>query len=116
LIVSWDIDLTTFAMEVALSRALADGRRVRYEFVERDADPPAEEPGFRAFLRDHRLSDGAAADEIAFLRALRFPRRQPTPLYYYRQLQSLRDPLHFDVRPTRTRPRSRSSAPRRRST
>jgi hypothetical protein len=26
---------------------------------------------------------------------LRFTRRRPTALYYYRALQSLRDPLHF---------------------
>jgi hypothetical protein len=29
------------------------------------------------------------------LRKLRFKDRQPTALYYYRELQSLRDPLHF---------------------
>jgi transcriptional regulator with XRE-family HTH domain len=116
LIVSWDIDLTTFAMDVALSRPLAGRRHVRYELVERDADTPAEEPGFLAFLRDRTLSDGATAEEIAFLRTLRFTRLQPTPLYYYRELQNLRDPLHFDVRRARTPPRSRRSVPRRRST
>src|SRR5581483_2366069 len=109
LIVSWDIDLTTFAMDVALSRSLAGGRRVRYELIERDADAPGEEPGFVAFQRDRTLSDGATADEMAFLRALRFTRRQPTPLYYYRELQNLRDPLHFDARRGETRPRSRRS-------
>ena len=36
-------------------------------------------------------------DEIAFLRRLRFNGKRPTPLYYYRELQSLRDPLHFRV-------------------
>ncbi len=116
LIVSWDIDVTTFAMDVTLSRALAGGRRVRYELVERDADAPGEEPGFLAFLRDRTLSDGATADEIAFLRTVRFTRRQPTPLYYYRELQSLRDPLHFEDRRPRPRARSRPSVPRRRST
>jgi hypothetical protein len=35
------------------------------------------------------------AEEIKFLRALTFARKHPTPLYYYRELQNLRDPLHF---------------------
>jgi hypothetical protein len=116
LIVSWEIDLTTFAMDVTLSRALAGGRRVRYELIERDADAPGEEPGLLAFLRDRTLSDGSTADEIAFLRTLRFTRRQPTALYYYRELQNLRDPLHFEDRRARRRAASRRSLPHRRST
>jgi hypothetical protein len=32
---------------------------------------------------------------IDFLKALRFRGKRPTPLYYYRELQNLRDPLHF---------------------
>jgi transcriptional regulator with XRE-family HTH domain len=116
LIVSWDIDLTTFAMDIALSRSLASGRRVRYELIERDAEAPGEEPAFLAFLRDRTLSAGATDDEVAFLRTLRFTRRQPTPLYYYRELQSLRDPLHFEDRRARPRAVSRHSARSRRST
>ena len=34
-------------------------------------------------------------EEIEFLRALKFTHKRPTALYYYRELQSLRDPLHF---------------------
>ena len=34
-------------------------------------------------------------EEITFLKRLRFGGKQPTPLYYYRELQNLRDPLHF---------------------
>ncbi len=37
----------------------------------------------------------ATGEEIEFLRKLLFARRRPTPLYYYRELQNLRDPLHF---------------------
>ncbi len=37
----------------------------------------------------------ATAEEIEFLKKLKFTRRRPTALYYYRELQSLRDPLHF---------------------
>jgi hypothetical protein len=54
-----------------------------------------EEPGLRAFLQDPSLRGNATADEIEFLKKLRFTRHRPTPLYYYRELQNLRDPLHF---------------------
>jgi hypothetical protein len=96
LIEEWDIDLTTFAMEVVLNARVAPGHPRRLEFVERqDGAPPEEEPGLRAFLDDPSLSGDATDEEIAFLRSLRFPSRHPTSLYYYRELQSLRDPLHF---------------------
>ena len=96
LIESWDIDLATFAMEIVLNRRLAPGHPKRFEFVERELVPPVEdEPGLEAFLQDRTLSGDATAEEIEFLRKLRFARNRPTPLYYYRELQSLRDPLHF---------------------
>ena len=53
------------------------------------------EPGLAQFLRDRSLSDGATEEEIAFLQHLELPGRRPTPLFYYRELQNLRDPLHF---------------------
>jgi hypothetical protein len=95
LIESWDIDLASFGMDVVLSRRLAPGRPRKFEFVERPDEPVEEEPGLKEFLRDPRLSGDAALDEIEFLRGLRFKGRRPTSLYYYRELQSLRDPLHF---------------------
>jgi transcriptional regulator with XRE-family HTH domain len=96
LIESWDIDLATFGMEIVLNRRLAPEHTKRFEFVEREAAAPAgEEPGLRAFLEDSSLSGGATEDEIAFLKTLTFRRKRPTPLYYYRELQNLRDPLHF---------------------
>jgi hypothetical protein len=96
LIESWDIDLTTFAMEIVLNRRLAPGHPKKFEFVEREPSPVFdEEPGLQAFLQDPSLRGDATAEEIAFLRKLRFTRNRPTPLYYYRELQNLRDPLHF---------------------
>jgi transcriptional regulator with XRE-family HTH domain len=93
---SWDIDLASFGIQVVLNRRLAPGRSRTFEFVEGEAHRPGEaEPGFKEFLGDPHLSGDAAPDEIAFLRALRFIGRRPTSLYYYRELQSLRDPLHF---------------------
>jgi len=96
LIESWDIDLATFGMDIVLNRRLASDYSKRFEFVERLPGPPVdEEPGFLAFLQDPSLKGDATAEEIEFLRKLRFPRRRPTALYYYRELQNLRDPLHF---------------------
>jgi transcriptional regulator with XRE-family HTH domain len=96
LIESWDIDLASFAMEVVLSRRLAPGYPRRFEFVEREPEQTLdEEPGLKEFLRDRSLSGDAAQDEIEFLKKLRFKGKRPTPLYYYRELQNLRDPLHF---------------------
>jgi transcriptional regulator with XRE-family HTH domain len=96
LIESWDIDLATFGMEIVLNRRLASEPVKKFAFVERDPAPPFdEEPGLTAFLQDAALSGEATAEEIAFLRQLRFKDKRPTPLYYYRELQNLRDPLHF---------------------
>ena len=96
LIESWDIDLATFAMEIVLNRRLAPGHPKKFEFVEREpVTPVQDEPGLEAFLQDRSLSGDATGEEIEFLRKLRFTHNRPTPLYYYRELQSLRDPLHF---------------------
>jgi transcriptional regulator with XRE-family HTH domain len=93
---SWDIDVKTFGMEVVLNRRLAPASLKRFEFVELEPQPPfALEPGFEQFLRDKSLSGDATEEEIEFLKTLRFKGRRPAPLYYYRELQSLRDPLHF---------------------
>jgi transcriptional regulator with XRE-family HTH domain len=96
LIESWDIDLATFGMEVILNRRVAPGHPKRFEYVEKQPEPPvSEEPGFKEFLGEASLSGNATEEEIEFLRKLRFKGKRPTPLYYYRELQNLRDPLHF---------------------
>ncbi len=108
LIESWDVDLASFAMEVVLSRRLGPASPRRFEFAEREPEaPPGDDEGLREFLRDRRLSGDASEDEIAFLRRLRFTGRRPTALYYYRELQNLRDPLHFRAA-TRAREPGRS--------
>lgn len=97
LIESWDIELATFALEVVVSRQAVSEPLKRFEFIEWGSGRPSvEEPGFREFLEDPSLSDTVTDDEIAFLASLRFEDRRPTPLYYYRALQNLRDPLHFE--------------------
>jgi transcriptional regulator with XRE-family HTH domain len=96
LIESWDVDLATFALEIILNRRVAAGHVKRFEFVEREFDERVtEEQGLTEFLEDPALSGTATAEEIALLKGLRFTGKRPTALFYYRELQSLRDPLHF---------------------
>jgi hypothetical protein len=73
---------------------VAPGEPKKFEFVEKEP-PFDEEAGLKEFLRDASLSGHATEEEIEFLRKLRFRGKRPTPLYYYRKLQNLRDPLHF---------------------
>ena len=96
LIESWDIDLETFGVEVVLNRRLALERVKRFEFIEKKPEPVyTPEPGLEEFLKDASLSGDATKEEIEFLKRLKFSGRRPVPLYYYRELQNLRDPLHF---------------------
>jgi transcriptional regulator with XRE-family HTH domain len=96
LIESWDIDLSRFVMQIGLNRRLAPRHSRRLEFVETETDQPlAGEPGLNGFLEDPSLSGTVTPEEIEFLKRLRVRGKRPTPLYYYRELQNLRDPLHF---------------------
>jgi hypothetical protein len=97
LIETWDVDLATFSMEVVLNRRLAPGDPTRFEFVEKAPTPTELEPGLKEFLNNRSLSETAAKEEVDFLKKLRFNGKRPTALYYYRELQNLRDPLHFAV-------------------
>jgi len=97
LIDSWDIDLASFSLEVELNRKIVRTGSKKFEFVEtQNADKPDGEPGLREFLKDRSLSGDMTDSEIEFLRRLHFRNGEtPTALYYYRELQNLRDPLHF---------------------
>ncbi|HWF62176.1 MAG TPA: hypothetical protein VN666_17970 [Nitrospira sp.] len=106
LIESWDIDLATFCIEIVLNRRVVPGHHKTFEFLERGSDKTSEEePGLKEFLQDPLLSGDAIEEELTFLRALTFENKRPTLLYYYRELQSLRDPLHFQS--SNRRPSSR---------
>ena len=102
LIESWDVDLTTFGMEIVLNRRIAPGDPKKFEFVEKGPDQPQVAPGFKEFLNDSSLSGTATKEEMELLRNLKFNGKRPTALYYYRELQSLRDPLHFRALLTQT--------------
>ena len=96
LVESWDIDLATFGLEIVLNRRVAPGHPKKFDFDEKEAEPAFdEEPGLKEFLGNPSLSGDATEEEIEFLKRLRFKERRPAPLYYYRELQNLRDPLHF---------------------
>ena len=96
LIESWDINLATFGIEIVLNKRLAPGNAKKFEFVEGEADHSfEEEPGLKEFLQDTSLNGNATPEEIEFLKRLSFRGKRPTPLYYYRELQNLRDPVHF---------------------
>jgi len=100
MIESWDIDLQTFAVEVLLNKRLASARTMHFRFAETGVFAGTEdEPGLKEFLRNAGMSGDANGEEIAFLKSLKFHRIRPSALYYYRELQSLRDPLHFPVDP-----------------
>ena len=86
---AWEWDAATFALTVSL----ATGEQKRFEYGERLNG--GQEKGLVEFLRDPLLSGTATDEELAFLKSLQFKERRPTALYYYRELQNLRDPLHF---------------------
>ena len=96
MIVSWDIDLASFGLDIVLNRRIAPANVKRFEYVEKQAGSVKEEPGLRKFLNDRSLRGDVTPEEVEFLRHLYFKHgRRPTALYYYRELQNFRDPLHF---------------------
>ena len=96
LVDSWEMNLATFDMQIVLNRRLVSGPLRKFEFVEREPEERFDhERGFKEFLQDASLSADVTEEEIAFLKKLRFEKKRPTRLYYYRELQNLRDPLHF---------------------
>jgi transcriptional regulator with XRE-family HTH domain len=93
---SWDIDLKTFGMKVAPNSRLTAVSLKRFEFAEQESPQSAGmEPGLEKFLKDVSLSSEVTEEEITFLKALKLRGKRPSPIYYYRELQNLRDPLHF---------------------
>jgi transcriptional regulator with XRE-family HTH domain len=89
-IAAWEWDPTTFALTIRTTT----GEPKHFEYRERGRNGD-QEKGLLEFLRDPLLSATASAEELAFLESLQFTDRRPTALYYYRELQNLRDPVHF---------------------
>jgi transcriptional regulator with XRE-family HTH domain len=95
LIDSWDIDLRTFDLTITMNPRLGGGIVKQFGFVEKQAETPTPF-GFRQFIQDRSLSGTATEDEIQVLARLKVEGKRPTALFYYRELQNLRDPLHFE--------------------
>ena len=99
---SWDIDFDGFRLDIVLNGRLVTHPHRIFQFVEVDLEESSrEDQGLTDFLNDIQLRGDATEEEIKLLRLQKTGRRQPTKLYYYRALQNLRDPLHFQepVRP-----------------
>ena len=94
-IASWEWEPASFALTIRTTT----GEEKRFEYEERRTGAGDPEKGLEEFLRDPQLSGSATPGELAFLKSLRFKDRRPSALYYYRELQNLRDPLHFRPRP-----------------
>ena len=93
---AWDIDLKSFGMSFVPNRRFTAAGAKRFEFAEqKPPEPAAMEPGLEQFLKDRSLSGDVTEEEVAFLKALKLQGKRPSPIYYYRELQNLRDPLHF---------------------
>ena len=106
LLESWEIDVRSFAMTIQLNRRLVLDYVRKFEFTEQALLPsPDAMDGFKEFLADETMRATATAEEIEYLRGLRFKGKFPTALFYYRELQNLRDPLHFQ-NARKTAPRS----------
>jgi hypothetical protein len=91
----WDIDLPSFEVKVVLHPVAGKPSTRVFHFAERTpGHHESEGPGFREFLRDPALSGTATEEEIKFLRGIKVTMGRPTALYYYRELQNIRDPLH----------------------
>ena len=91
-----------------MNRSLSRDHFKKLEFKEVEPEPSFEiEPGLKQFLNDVTLSAGITEDETDFLKRLRTDGKHPSPLFYYRELQNLRDPVNFlpvsigDLKPER---------------
>jgi len=90
--------LDTDVFHLSREHWAAPEHQKRFEFVEPEADQLfIEEPGLTACLENASLSGTATAEEIGLLKRLRFKGKRPAALYFYRELQNLRDPLHCRV-------------------
>jgi hypothetical protein len=112
LVVSWSVDLETFRLEILLDRTLVERPHRSFGFVEGEPDDGGDhEPGLAELLRDPTLRGQATEEEIRLLGQQRFHDRRPNKLYFYRALQNLRDPLHFEEESKADAPRAVPSKP-----
>src|SRR3989442_14143635 len=69
LIVSWDIDLASFGLEIVLNRRAAPSHLKKFEFIERKSEEPSvEQAALHELLSDSCLTGVAATAEGEFLK------------------------------------------------
>jgi hypothetical protein len=111
LLESWDIEFDSFSMEIVLNRRLARSHRKKLEFREAEPEPAQQwSQVSKHFCRMRIWSADLTEEETAFLKSLRWNGKRPSPLYYYRELQNLRDPLHFLPLSSKKRPEPATKA------
>ena len=92
---SRDIDLSSFRIDIIPNRRVVSGGRKRLQFVAREPRPPI---GWyqvlRSLLADMNLSGGAT--EGNRFEPLKLNGRRPTRIYYYPELQNLREVPNLD--------------------
>jgi hypothetical protein len=112
LIQSWDFDLLAFSMTVVVVSKPGEKQLKRFAFVETEhGEIEKVEPGLTEFLQDRVLSANITDEELEFLKALRWNGRSPNSMYYYRELQNLRDPLNFRTNAAKRRRSSKKVRP-----
>ena len=85
-------------------QAVPDGSAESYAALADRIRGLEEEAGLKEFFRDPSLSGDATAEEIEFLKNLKFKGRRPSLLYHYSEPQHLRGPLHFSDSPDSAQP------------
>jgi hypothetical protein len=96
LIQSWDIEFESFGLEIVLNRKLSRHPLKKLEFKEAEPERNLEvQPGLKQLLTDSTLGAQITEEEAEFLKSLRTDGKHPSFLYYYRELQNLRDPVNF---------------------
>ena len=110
LISEWDIDLESFELTIMLNGRFVHSRARNLKYCEaRLFDQDDVEFGLTEFLNTPTLSQGITQAELAFLKSLRLPSGRPTALYYYRELQNMRDPLSFVADPFHQRTETKTA-------
>ena len=93
---SWDIDLKTFGIEIILNKGMA-ARAVRRTRIcrNRRCRKLRTNPGFQGVLAYCGIERRCEQGRTRLPREPPLQAASPSPLYFYRELQSLRDALHF---------------------
>jgi transcriptional regulator with XRE-family HTH domain len=97
LVDSWSVQFETLQLDIWLDPDFVRDPHRRFALVECDLRESQDmEPGLAELVADPALDCRMTEAELKVLRGQRFTDQRPTKLYFYRALQNLRDPLHFE--------------------